>query len=130
MNSNEKKAKSEVKLQKINDLESQQPDLSVRCSEHGKLMKKMGESERGLSDYFCSRGCKAEIGVGRVKKVVEDKGYGFIYTGGDDVFFHFDNLNGAGPVERGDLLKFRIGYNEFSHKLQAVRIESLDKLRG
>lgn len=122
--------KNEVSLTKVTE-EDMVAKLNLTCKQHGKEMKQIGQSERGLPNFYCEKGCKAEVGIGRVKKVIEDDGYGFIYTGGDDIFFHFSNLSReARPVERGDLVKFQIGYNPVSGKLQAVRIESQEGLRG
>lgn len=106
-------------------------ELAVTCAEHGEEMRPVGISKRGLPNYYCPHGCKLEAGVGRVTNLLEEKGYGFLETRGDgeNVFFHFSNLNGAELVKRGDLLKFRIGFNPVSGKLQAVRVESLNGLR-
>lgn len=103
--------------------------LTVICQEHGEEMEEVDKSERGLPNYYCRRGCKAEVGIGRVAKIFDDKGYGFISTEGENVFFHFSKLNGVWPVEKGELLKFHMGFNPVSGEIQAVRIESLEGLR-
>lgn len=122
------KSKSKATLTEVSEIKDR-AELTVVCDEHGEVMERVGKSERGIPNYFCPHGCKLEVGVGRVKKLFEDKGYGFLKTQGDDVFFHFSNLNGAEPVEKGDNLKFRIGYNPVSDKLQAVKLERLNQGR-
>lgn len=122
------KSKSKVTLTEVSEMKDR-AELTVVCEEHGEMMEQVGKSERGIPNYFCPHGCKAEVGIGKVKKLFDEKGYGFLATEGKDIFFHFSNLNGSGPVKQGDLLKFRIGFNEVADKLQAVRIESLEELR-
>lgn len=123
-----KKRKSRVTFTEVPELEDM-AELTVVCDEHGEEMEQVGKSERGIPHYYCPRGCKLEVGIGRVKKVFENKGYGFLVTDGEDIFFHFSNLKDSEPVKRGDLLKFRIGYNTVSDRLQAVEVESLNDLR-
>lgn len=120
------KTKSKATLTEVSEIRDR-AELTVVCDEHGEVMEQVGNSERGIPNYFCPHGCKLEVGVGRVKKLFEDKGYGFLKTEGEDVFFHFSNLNGTEPVEKGDDLKFRIGYNPVSDKLQAVKLERLNQ---
>lgn len=115
-----------TKVPKVEDIDN----LTITCKKHGKNMVMVDRSKRKLPNYYCEYGCKAEVGVGRVAKVLEDKGYGFIATEGDDVFFHFSKLNGEKPVEKGDLFKFKVGFNPVTGELQATEIESLEGLRA
>lgn len=103
----------------------------VKCLGHGEEMVKSGTSSRGISEYFCEHGCKAEIGVGRVKKVINDDGYGFLVMldSREELFFHFSNVEDFESIKRGDLFTFRVGYNHHSNKLQAVRLQPLQNLR-
>ena len=57
--------------------------------------------------------------TGRVKKVLYDKGYGFVEYTGDgsnsrrDLFFHFNDLPvGATQVQQGDEMTFTVGQNK------------------
>lgn len=116
--------KTKISLTKVPEMKNP-AQLIVICDEHGKEMEPVGTSEREIPNYFCPHGCKLEAGVGRVTNLLEEKGYGFIETRGDgeNVFFHFSNLNSAGSVEKGDVLKFKIGYSHVSHRLQAVEVK-------
>lgn len=105
-----------------------QSEITVNCQAHGEVMNRVGRSERGLPLYFCERGCMAEVGVGRVKKIKARDGYGFIYKEGKDMFFHFSDLV-ADSVKRGDLVSFKVGYNKRKERLQAVQVQSLKELR-
>ncbi len=50
--------------------------------------------------------------VGRIKKVLTDRGYGFIFPEGDgkDVFFHYSELEGIGldALEEGNRVEYEV----------------------
>jgi CspA family cold shock protein len=48
---------------------------------------------------------------GKIKKVIADKGFGFIATGSDDLFFHHSELRGV-EIEQlveGQAVSYEIG---------------------
>lgn len=96
------------------------------CKIHEEEMEQIGESERGIPNWICPKGCKIEMGKGRVKKVIEDRGFGFIQVdGGDDIFFHASHMNDPFPPEEGDLCRFKMGLDQISGELQAVDVDNL-----
>ncbi|MBS3787487.1 MAG: cold shock domain-containing protein [Candidatus Bipolaricaulota bacterium] len=121
-------AHSKVSITKVPGLT--QPELTVHCKAHKQLMHRVGRSERGLPLYFCEDGCVAEVGVGRVKRFLEEKKFGFIYKRGEDMFFHWSSLVGVDSVNRGTLVVYWIGYNRRKGRLQAVEVKPLNGLRG
>jgi len=47
---------------------------------------------------------------GTIKKIIADKGFGFIGTGGDDMFFHRSACNGAfEDLREGDNVEYTEG---------------------
>jgi CspA family cold shock protein len=47
---------------------------------------------------------------GTIKKIVSEKGFGFIATGGDDVFFHRSGVDGTfEDLREGDTVEFTEG---------------------
>jgi CspA family cold shock protein len=61
---------------------------------------------------------------GKVKKVVSDKGFGFIQGEGDDIFFHHSALVGVAIEElrEGEPVKFEIGRGP-----KGLRAESIER---
>ena len=49
--------------------------------------------------------------TGKIKKVLPEKGFGFIAGGGDDLFFHHSELKGVTIEElsEGQMVKYEIG---------------------
>eukprot|EP00931_Biecheleriopsis_adriatica_P042520 TRINITY_DN24240_c0_g1_i2.p1 TRINITY_DN24240_c0_g1~~TRINITY_DN24240_c0_g1_i2.p1 ORF type:complete len:153 (-),score=26.32 TRINITY_DN24240_c0_g1_i2:79-483(-) len=60
--------------------------------------------------------------TGSVKKVFEDKGFGFIipHAGGDDIFFHMSQVVGASSMTEGVTVSFDRQYNELRGNFRAV----------
>lgn len=122
------------KLHKFVNLPSPRGSKSigkVKCLKHRKEMAKAGTSSRGISEYFCPKGCKAEIGVGRVKRIIDEDGYGFLITlnSEEEIFFHFSNVENPESIKHGDLFTFRVAHNPHTGELQAVRLQPLHELR-
>ena len=48
---------------------------------------------------------------GKIKKVLPEKGFGFIAGGGDDLFFHHSELKGVTmeQLQEGQLVQYEIG---------------------
>lgn len=62
--------------------------------------------------------------IGTVKFFNAQKGYGFISReGGDDVFVHFSNIDGAGyrSLEEGQSVEFEIGQGRKGDEALKVR---------
>ncbi len=58
--------------------------------------------------------------TGTVKKFMEDKGFGFITPdeGGDDVFIHIEQCNGATTLSEGDQVSYDSVWNDRKGKMQ------------
>lgn len=58
--------------------------------------------------------------TGTVKKFMEDKGFGFITPddGGDDVFIHIKQCNGAESLSEGDAVTYDNEWNDRKGKMQ------------
>lgn len=118
--------KSEGSKQKITDKKRGENMNNPTCKIHEEEMEQIGESERGIPNWICPRGCKLEKGRGQLKMVKPEKGYGFILVeGGEDVFCHVSEMEDSWPPEVGDLLEFKVGLDQVSGKLQAVGIRNL-----
>jgi cold shock protein len=63
--------------------------------------------------------------VGRIKKVVTDRGYGFILPegGGKDVFFHYSELEGINldTLEEGDQVEYEVVEGDKGPRALVVR---------
>merc|ERR1712151_552764 len=64
-------------------------------------------------------GSKVMSRTGVVKKFMEDKGFGFITPddGGDDVFIHIKQCNGAESLSEGDKVTFDEEWNDRKGKM-------------
>merc|ERR1712194_953106 len=60
--------------------------------------------------------------TGTIKKFMEDKGFGFIQPsdGGDDVFIHISQCNGAECLNAGDEVTFDNEWNDRKGKMQGT----------
>jgi len=60
--------------------------------------------------------------TGTVKKFMEDKGFGFITPddGGDDVFIHIKQCNGAESLNVGDAVSYDKEWNDRNGKYAAA----------
>mmetsp|Transcript_2699 Transcript_2699/g.5822 ORF Transcript_2699/g.5822 Transcript_2699/m.5822 type:complete len:110 (+) Transcript_2699:70-399(+) len=58
--------------------------------------------------------------TGTVKKFVEEKGFGFITPdeGGEDVFIHLRQCNGAERLNEGDRVSYDLVWNDRQGKMQ------------
>mmetsp|Transcript_47002 Transcript_47002/g.132611 ORF Transcript_47002/g.132611 Transcript_47002/m.132611 type:complete len:96 (+) Transcript_47002:98-385(+) len=58
--------------------------------------------------------------TGTVKKYMDDKGFGFIVPdeGGEDVFIHIKQCNGAESLSEGDRVSFDKAWNDRAGKYQ------------
>ena len=54
---------------------------------------------------------RTEMPAGKIKKVLPEKGFGFIAGGGDDLFFHHSELKGVTIEElsEGQMVQYEIG---------------------
>ncbi len=63
--------------------------------------------------------------VSRIKKVVTDRGYGFILPegGGKDVFFHYSELEGINldTLEEGDQVEYEVVEGDKGPRATVVR---------
>merc|ERR1711971_552779 len=59
--------------------------------------------------------------TGTVKKFMDDKGFGFITpdNGGDDLFIHIKQCNGAESLSEGDKVSYDEQWNDRKGKMQA-----------
>merc|ERR1712238_144705 len=77
--------------------------------------------------YYSDRGkplfiIPAMSATGTVKKFMEDKGFGFITpdAGGDDVFIHIKQCNGAESLSEGDSVTYDEEWNDKKGKMQGA----------
>ena len=61
---------------------------------------------------------------GKIKKLVSDKGFGFIQTGGEDVFFHRSSVEGTTfeELQEGQAVEFNIGQGPKGARAENVRL--------
>ena len=63
--------------------------------------------------------------VGKIKKLVQEKGFGFISREqGDDVFVHFSNIQGDGykSLDEGQRVEFDVAPGRKGEEAQNVRV--------
>merc|ERR1712226_1083787 len=65
---------------------------------------------------------QAMSATGTVKKFMEDKGFGFITPddGGDDLFIHIKQCNGAESLSEGDKVSYDAEWNDRKGKMAAA----------
>ena len=63
--------------------------------------------------------------TGKIKKVLPDKGFGFIAGGGNDLFFHHSALKGVTIEElsEGQTVKYEIGEGKKGPCAVSVQLE-------
>ena len=114
-------------MYKVEDRNGQDEIEAPFCKQHGRKMIRKGKSERGFPTFFCESGRQIEKGQAKVKKVFEDRGFGFLKVSAtDDLFFHFSQLKENTEVRKGDTLEFKVAINPRKEKLQAVDIEKVN----
>ncbi len=63
--------------------------------------------------------------VGSIKKILTDRGYGFIFSegGGKDVFFHYSELEGLNldALEEGDQVEYEVVEGDKGPRATVVR---------
>ena len=61
---------------------------------------------------------------GTIKKLIADKGFGFIQGDGGDVFFHHSALDGTTieALQEGQLVEFSIGESDKGPRAENVRV--------
>merc|ERR1712086_1060987 len=78
-------------------------------------------SQTRRSKPFCEpfSGSSAMSLTGTIKKFMEDKGFGFITPdeGGDDVFIHIKQCNGAESLSEGDKVSYDSEWNDRKGKM-------------
>ena len=64
--------------------------------------------------------------IGRIRKIVHDKGYGFILTDAEEeIFFHVENTIGRKLIPVGTVVKFRVVRQTVAGKKdRAVEVEA------
>lgn len=60
---------------------------------------------------------------GTIKKLVTDRGFGFIHTGGKDLFFHMTAVQGVGfeDLEEGQPVEYEEGEGPKGPRAESVR---------
>ncbi len=61
--------------------------------------------------------------TGTIKKLVSDKGFGFIKGDGDDLFFHRSSVTGAAfeELQEGQTVEFEVGQGPKGARAENVR---------
>jgi len=61
---------------------------------------------------------------GRIKKLVSDKGFGFIAGDGEDMFFHHSSVEGTNfdELQEGQTVEFEIGRGPKGMRAEHVRL--------
>jgi CspA family cold shock protein len=61
---------------------------------------------------------------GKIKKVLPEKGFGFIAGGGDDLFFHHSELKGVTieQLQEGQMVQYEIGQGKKGPCAVSVRL--------
>ena len=61
---------------------------------------------------------------GKIKKLVSDKGFGFIQTDGEDVFFHRSSVEGTTfeELQEGQVVEFNIGQGPKGARAENVHL--------
>ena len=63
--------------------------------------------------------------AGKIKKVIPEKGFGFISGGGDDLFFHHSELRGITIEElsEGQAVKYELGQGKKGPCAVSVQVD-------
>jgi CspA family cold shock protein len=66
-----------------------------------------------------------EMPAGKIKKVLPEKGFGFISGGGDDLFFHHSELKGITIEElsEGQSVKYELGQGKKGPCAVSVQVD-------
>ncbi len=61
-----------------------------------------------LTEGFTIQKIRCAMAEGTIKKIVDDKGFGFISTSGADLFFHRSNVEGVNfeELREGDKVEY------------------------
>ncbi len=61
---------------------------------------------------------------GKIKKLVSDKGFGFIQGDGDDMFFHHSSVEGVAfeELREGQMVEYSVGRGPKGPRAEAVRL--------
>ena len=61
---------------------------------------------------------------GRIKKLVSDKGFGFIAGDGEDMFFHHSSVEGTNfdELQEGQTVEFEVGRGPKGMRAENVRL--------
>lgn len=61
---------------------------------------------------------------GKIKKLVSDKGFGFIQGNGDDMFFHHSAVEGVrfDDLREGQTVEYEIGSGPKGPRAESVRV--------
>jgi cold shock protein len=61
---------------------------------------------------------------GRIKKLVSDKGFGFIAGDGEDMFFHHSSVEGTNfdELQEGQTVEFEVGRGPKGMRAEHVRL--------
>ncbi|MDA7977149.1 MAG: cold shock domain-containing protein [Pirellulales bacterium] len=60
---------------------------------------------------------------GKIKKLVSDKGFGFIQGNGDDMFFHHSVVQGSSfeELREGQMVEYEVGSGPKGPRAESVR---------
>lgn len=61
---------------------------------------------------------------GKIKKLVSDKGFGFIQGDGDDMFFHHSSVQGVpfDELREGQIVEYTVGSGPKGPRADSVRL--------
>jgi len=62
---------------------------------------------------------------GRIKKLVADRGFGFVAGDrGDDLFFHYSSVSGVTfeELREGDVVEYEVGHGQKGPRAENVRL--------
>ena len=61
---------------------------------------------------------------GKVKKVISDKGFGFIEGDGEDMFFHHSSVEGVSfeELQEGQMVEYEVGSGPKGPRAEHVRL--------
>ncbi|MCH8149463.1 MAG: cold shock domain-containing protein [Planctomycetes bacterium] len=61
---------------------------------------------------------------GKVKKVISDKGFGFIEGDGEDMFFHHSSVEGVAfeELQEGQMVEYEVGSGPKGARAEHIRL--------